>query len=212
MKKRTSRSTSGPRKTSSRSGTSGRTAGTAGDEATEDAKYKDSPFAYLLEDIRKMTPEEFRESLIRRGSSTRTGSSRPRTGGERDRVRDLASLVQVLSATPGTRRRLGPVREATSPGAVVRSGPRRPVPRPAPAPAGARGGHIPAPAAARPSRPGCRSSPCRPATPPAPPAGSGGRTSPAAGRRAGGTPPCGAGPAGWRWRRNRCSRSRGSAG
>ena len=65
-----------------------------------------------------------------------------------------------------------------------------------PARAGARGGHIPARAAARPSRPGCRSSPCRPAARPAPPGGSAARTSPAAGRRAGGTPPCGAAPAG----------------
>ena len=54
MKKRTSRSTSGPRRTSSRSGTSGRTAGTGGAEAAEDAKYKDSPFAYVLEAIRKI--------------------------------------------------------------------------------------------------------------------------------------------------------------
>ena len=78
MKKRKSRSTSGPRKTSSRSGTSGgRTAGTAGPEAAEDAKYKDSPFAYVLEAIRKMTPEEFRESLIRAGIVDHNGELTP---------------------------------------------------------------------------------------------------------------------------------------
>ena len=77
MKKRTSRSTSATRKTSSRSGTSGRTAGTASTEAAEDAKYKDSPFAYLLEDIQKMTPEEFRESLIQAGIIDQSGELTP---------------------------------------------------------------------------------------------------------------------------------------
>ena len=77
MKKRTSRSTSGPRRTSSRSGTSGRTAGTGGADAAEDAKYKDSPFAYVLEAIRKMTPEEFRESLVRAGIIDQNGELTP---------------------------------------------------------------------------------------------------------------------------------------
>jgi hypothetical protein len=77
MKKRTSRSTSATRRTSSRSGTSGRTADTAGAEAAEDAKYKDNPFGYLLEDIRKMTVEEFRESLIRAGIIDQNGELTP---------------------------------------------------------------------------------------------------------------------------------------
>ena len=77
MKKRISRSTSGPKKTSSRSGTSGRTADTAGAEAVVDAKYKDSPFAYILEDIQKMTVEEFRESLIQAGIIDQNGELTP---------------------------------------------------------------------------------------------------------------------------------------
>jgi hypothetical protein len=73
MKKPTSRSTSATRRTSSRSGTSGRTAGTAGAEAAEDASYAESPYAFIVEDIRKMTVEEFRESLIRAGILDRKG-------------------------------------------------------------------------------------------------------------------------------------------
>jgi hypothetical protein len=77
MKKRTSRSTSATRRTSSRSGTSGRTADTAGAEAAEKAGYADSPWAYIVEDIRKMTPEEFRESLIQAGIIDQSGELTP---------------------------------------------------------------------------------------------------------------------------------------
>jgi hypothetical protein len=77
MKKRTSRSTSGRKKTSSRSGTSGRTADTGGAEATEDETYKESPWAYIVENIRKKTPEEFRESLIQAGIIDQSGELTP---------------------------------------------------------------------------------------------------------------------------------------
>jgi hypothetical protein len=77
MKKRTSRSTSATRRTSSRSGTSGRTADTAGAKAAEEAGYADSPYAYIVEDIRKMTPQEFRELLIRAGIIDENGELTP---------------------------------------------------------------------------------------------------------------------------------------
>jgi hypothetical protein len=73
MKKPTSKSTTATRRTSSRSGTSGRTAGTAGANAAEGAAYAESPYAFVVENIRKMTVEEFRESLVRAGIIDRNG-------------------------------------------------------------------------------------------------------------------------------------------
>jgi hypothetical protein len=73
MKKRTSKSVSATRKTSSRSGTSARTA------ATVDTRRETFPgdlAEYMLsvaEMIRKMTPEEFKESLISSGILTKDG-------------------------------------------------------------------------------------------------------------------------------------------
>ncbi len=77
MKKRTSRSTSATRRTSSRSGTSGRTAGTAAAEATEKAGYADSPWAYIVDNLRNMTPEEFRQSLFLAGIIDENGELTP---------------------------------------------------------------------------------------------------------------------------------------
>jgi hypothetical protein len=48
-------------------------ADTAGAEAAEEAGYAESPYASIVEDIRKMTPEEFRESLVRAGILNRNG-------------------------------------------------------------------------------------------------------------------------------------------
>ena len=48
-------------------------AGTAGAKPAEEAGYAESPYAYIVEDIRKMTPEEFRESLVRAGIIDRNG-------------------------------------------------------------------------------------------------------------------------------------------
>jgi hypothetical protein len=56
---------------------SDRPAGTAGAEAAADSKYTGSPWAYIVEDIRKMTPEEFRESLIRAGIIDQNGELTP---------------------------------------------------------------------------------------------------------------------------------------
>ncbi len=77
MKKRTSRSTSGRKRTSSRSGTSGRMAGMDAAEEAEKASYADSPWAYIVENIRKMTPEEFRESLVQAGIVDQNGELTP---------------------------------------------------------------------------------------------------------------------------------------
>ena len=52
-------------------------ADTAGAKTAEEAGYADSPWAYIVEDIRKMTPEEFRESLIRAGIIDQNGELTP---------------------------------------------------------------------------------------------------------------------------------------
>jgi hypothetical protein len=39
--------------------------------------YADSPFAYIVEDIRNMTVEEFRESLVRAGITDSNGELTP---------------------------------------------------------------------------------------------------------------------------------------
>jgi uncharacterized protein (DUF2336 family) len=48
-------------------------AGTAGAEAAEDTGYAESPYAFIVEKLRKMTVEEFRESLVRAGILDRKG-------------------------------------------------------------------------------------------------------------------------------------------
>ena len=50
----------------------------AGMAAAEEAGYAESPYAYIVEDIRKMTPEEFRESLVQAGIIDRNGELTPK--------------------------------------------------------------------------------------------------------------------------------------
>ncbi len=46
-------------------------------EEAEKSGYADSPWAYIVENIRKMTPEEFRESLVQAGIVDQNGELTP---------------------------------------------------------------------------------------------------------------------------------------
>jgi hypothetical protein len=46
-------------------------------KSAEEAGYADSPWAYIVENIRKKTPEEFRESLIKAGIIDQNGELTP---------------------------------------------------------------------------------------------------------------------------------------
>ena len=75
MKKRTSKSASAARKTSSRSGTSAPMADT---EKAEEVVYPTSGVTRMLreivEELKQMTPEEFRQSLIQTGILNEDGT------------------------------------------------------------------------------------------------------------------------------------------
>ncbi len=64
MKKRTSKYASGTRKTSSQSGTSAETVGTENGKGTPSMA---SVLSSIASSVRKMTPEEFKQSLVESG-------------------------------------------------------------------------------------------------------------------------------------------------
>ena len=75
MKKRTSKSASAARKTSSRSGTSAPTADTEkADEVVFPTSGVTRTLREIVEEIKRMTPEEFRQSLIQSGILNEDGT------------------------------------------------------------------------------------------------------------------------------------------
>jgi hypothetical protein len=78
MSKRTSKSASGTRKTSSPSGTSGETAATGKSKKPRpEIDYSGSRFAYLVDALKRMTPEEFHRSLVDAGIVDEDGELTP---------------------------------------------------------------------------------------------------------------------------------------